>query len=211
MLHFDVNKTILLTDSIDSKTCDDCVREAVSELYWGVIESRPPPEGLTWSWVDVTPQARPPPVPSWAQPEAEVVAYAEYCRRALDNKKDRTSAMRTFRLVKDTPDVMQPCQEAKLMEVIMGMTGNSGNNRAVKPLGYRTVETVSALQFVPPPVVPEASEGTEKTKRQLRTEGWAQDALRKAKEAVDAVKGADSRIRMEAVDELNKLRQAARR
>jgi len=100
MLHFDVNKTVLLTDSIDSKTCDDCVREAVSELFWGHLEERP--EGLHWSWIEIAPQAFPPTRPADIDAKAELCTYAKYCNRALKDKKDRRSAMRSFRLLEET-------------------------------------------------------------------------------------------------------------
>ena len=50
LLHFDVNKTVILTDSIDMRTQDECIREGVSELFWGLLTDHEQ-VGLTWLWL----------------------------------------------------------------------------------------------------------------------------------------------------------------
>lgn len=49
LLHFDVNKTIVQSDSVQQKTVEDGVRDGISELFWGVAQKAP--DGtFSWDW-----------------------------------------------------------------------------------------------------------------------------------------------------------------
>mmetsp|Transcript_30427 Transcript_30427/g.70058 ORF Transcript_30427/g.70058 Transcript_30427/m.70058 type:complete len:447 (+) Transcript_30427:71-1411(+) len=86
LLHFDVNKTVILTDSIDAKTMDACIREAISDMYWGQVSA----DGQQWQWFGPgTVCARPPATEG-------ALSYHDFCKRIIPEKDARKPVVREF-------------------------------------------------------------------------------------------------------------------
>ena len=99
LLHFDVNKTVMLTDSMDAKSHEECIREAVADLFWGRYVKNG--DSMAWDWMgDDTIRSHPPSEKraqvSAAASGAEVISYADYCKKLVKDKKDRKAVLRGF-------------------------------------------------------------------------------------------------------------------
>jgi len=88
VLHFDVNKTLILTDSMDSKTMDICIREAISDLFWG--QSSDNDEKWEWLGPGTVMSKRPPTAPK------DSLTYHDYCKRIIPEKDQRKHVVRGF-------------------------------------------------------------------------------------------------------------------
>lgn len=82
MLNFDVNKTIIMKDSISNKTADDIVNEIISDASWG--------REIDGKWVLETSE------PSVHRPNAELISYVEYLEQNVDDKKQRNQLTGSF-------------------------------------------------------------------------------------------------------------------
>jgi len=94
LLHFDVNKTLILTDSIDAKTQEDGIRETIAELFWGWSRR----EAQEWTWLGDpnTIHLQPPEVETIAG--SELLTYYDFCRKVTKDKKELKAMARSFRL-----------------------------------------------------------------------------------------------------------------
>mmetsp|Transcript_78094 Transcript_78094/g.215947 ORF Transcript_78094/g.215947 Transcript_78094/m.215947 type:complete len:458 (-) Transcript_78094:119-1492(-) len=138
ILHFDVNKTVILSDSISMKGVEDSIREGIAELYWGHVRNR---NGkVVWEWTQTSPSLQPPPTIT-ADTEASCGAvgstcnYRQYCKETVKDSSERKKAIRTFNLVDEHP-VKQEMEELceKALER-MQLAADFQNNDAAKAAG----------------------------------------------------------------------------
>jgi len=95
LLHFDVNKTILLSDSLIMKSIEDGIREGISELFWGVVH--PNDTGAeVWEWTGTQPSVDP---PTSVNSTEKLRNYQQFCKAEVSDKDERKKAMRSFSLV----------------------------------------------------------------------------------------------------------------
>mmetsp|Transcript_47106 Transcript_47106/g.112129 ORF Transcript_47106/g.112129 Transcript_47106/m.112129 type:complete len:440 (+) Transcript_47106:51-1370(+) len=88
VLHFDVNKTVILTDSMDSKSMDVCVREAISDLFWGQGSA----DNQSWEWLGPGTVGSSKP----ANSPALCMTYHDFCKKTIKDKDTRKVAVRNF-------------------------------------------------------------------------------------------------------------------
>mmetsp|Transcript_9816 Transcript_9816/g.17764 ORF Transcript_9816/g.17764 Transcript_9816/m.17764 type:complete len:453 (+) Transcript_9816:65-1423(+) len=129
LLHFDVNKTVMLTDSMDAKSHEEGIREAVSDLFWGIL--RKTPDGWEWAWLgNDTIGSKPPRLPELSAQAGETMeyaTYADYCKKIVKDKKDRKSVLRNF--TKATPETKEAMERmVKLAAANMELPGDVRNN-----------------------------------------------------------------------------------
>lgn len=136
LLHVDVNKTIVLSDSAMGKSVEYTVREVIASNFWGWVsynEGPDVPEGQEWSWMYDGRGAQddpeqPPAKESGQKGEwpANIVkgkdvgrpySYMQFCRVAVKDKSYLREAIRSFDLVKDAA-----CK-AKMEELVAQMSG----------------------------------------------------------------------------------------
>jgi len=130
LLHFDVNKTVMLTDSMDQKSHEEGIREAVSDLFWGVLRKKADGD-YEWAWLgDETVGSKPPQLPDpVAKPgdqEAVFGTYADYCKKIVKDKKDRRTVLRNF--TKADPETKEAMESmVKLAAANMELPGDIRN------------------------------------------------------------------------------------
>lgn len=95
LMHFDVNKTILLSDSLIMKSVEDGIREGITELYWGIVR-KDDAGAVKWDWTSNQPSVEPP--ENYRKQEG-LQNYLQYCKAQVEDKEDRKKAVRTFSLV----------------------------------------------------------------------------------------------------------------
>lgn len=101
LLHFDVNKTVIQSDSVQMKGVDEGIREGIAELFWGVVNKRAGNE--TWEWIKAEPSCTP--------PMDDILAvgntpcnYTTWCKRCKGkDKRAVKEAVRSFSLVAGQP------------------------------------------------------------------------------------------------------------
>eukprot|EP00929_Paragymnodinium_shiwhaense_P063873 TRINITY_DN31960_c0_g4_i1.p1 TRINITY_DN31960_c0_g4~~TRINITY_DN31960_c0_g4_i1.p1 ORF type:complete len:3718 (+),score=1051.51 TRINITY_DN31960_c0_g4_i1:107-11260(+) len=113
LLHFDVNKTIIQSDSIQNKAIEEGVREGVADLFWGrtkTVNGR-----NVWVWSKNKPCCNPPVDLEEADGE-KLINYSMYCRNTVKDKADRKAAIKSFSLIED-----MDCKEEmqKVVQVVM--------------------------------------------------------------------------------------------
>eukprot|EP00434_Breviolum_minutum_P029015 symbB.v1.2.025664.t2/scaffold2506.1/size77480/1 len=94
LLHFDVNKTVIQSDSVQMKGVEEGIREGIADLFWGTE---------TWEWIKAEPSCTP--------PKDDILAvgttplnYTQWCKRAHGkDKKAMKEAVRSFSLVHGKP------------------------------------------------------------------------------------------------------------
>ncbi|CAK0846149.1 unnamed protein product, partial [Prorocentrum cordatum] len=96
LIHFDVNKTILQTDSIQLKDAEDGVREGIAELFWGSV--RTDGDKAMWEWTRSKPSCLPP-TDDIRTAGDSLVNYAQFCKSTIKDKAARKEAVKTFSLV----------------------------------------------------------------------------------------------------------------
>eukprot|EP00929_Paragymnodinium_shiwhaense_P063871 TRINITY_DN31960_c0_g3_i1.p1 TRINITY_DN31960_c0_g3~~TRINITY_DN31960_c0_g3_i1.p1 ORF type:complete len:3687 (+),score=983.36 TRINITY_DN31960_c0_g3_i1:94-11154(+) len=98
LIHLDVNKTVIQTDSIRMDTLDEGLREGIADLFWGRLQTKSEGGELRWEWTRSKPTCN---MPTDVQPDGdtEVVNYSEFCKRVVKDKTQRKTAMRSFSLV----------------------------------------------------------------------------------------------------------------
>jgi len=94
LLHFDVNKTVIQSDSIQSKTIEEGIREGISELFWGAVSTSGGEP--VWQWAKGKPGCVPP-----VDEAGELVSYAAFCKDAVKDKSKRKAALKSFSHVRD--------------------------------------------------------------------------------------------------------------
>lgn len=95
LLHFDVNKTILLSDSLIMKSIEDGIREGISELFWGVVHQNEAGAEV-WEWTGTQPSVDPPTSVSCTE---KLRNYQQFCKAEVSDKDARKKATRSFSLV----------------------------------------------------------------------------------------------------------------
>ncbi|CAK9105194.1 Hypothetical protein (Fragment) [Durusdinium trenchii] len=98
LLHFDVNKTVIQSDSVQMKGVEEGIREGIAELFWGVVDKN----AGTWEWIKAEPSCTP--------PKDDILAvgttpynYTQWCKRCMKDKKAMKEAVRSFSLVEGKP------------------------------------------------------------------------------------------------------------
>eukprot|EP00403_Amphidinium_massartii_P020425 CAMPEP_0178398178 /NCGR_PEP_ID=MMETSP0689_2-20121128/14639_1 /TAXON_ID=160604 /ORGANISM="Amphidinium massartii, Strain CS-259" /LENGTH=403 /DNA_ID=CAMNT_0020018933 /DNA_START=180 /DNA_END=1391 /DNA_ORIENTATION=+ len=131
LLHFDVNKTVIQSDSIQMKTIEDGVREGISELFWGRTTGEK--EQMLWEWTRHKPSCLP---PTSATETGSVLSYGQYCKEVVKDKNERKDVIKSFKLVKDqaTLEAMENLLQTTMKkmelspEVVAKLTDESGLN-----------------------------------------------------------------------------------
>jgi hypothetical protein len=96
LVHFDVNKTVIQSDSIQMKGIEDGIREGIAELFWGhtkEVGGKP-----LWEWTQTKPSCYPP-TDELEDHSRPLVNYFEYCRKLVKDKSDRKDIISAFKLV----------------------------------------------------------------------------------------------------------------
>jgi len=112
LIHFDVNKTIIQSDSIQMKSIEEGVREGISELFWG--HTRRDGDKLQWEWSRAKPSCGPP-TDDVVHAGMTLTTYQQYCKEAIKVKAEAKEAIRSFRLVEGQPVRAE-------MEKLLGLT-----------------------------------------------------------------------------------------
>eukprot|EP00405_Crypthecodinium_cohnii_P010473 CAMPEP_0206425756 /NCGR_PEP_ID=MMETSP0324_2-20121206/3975_1 /ASSEMBLY_ACC=CAM_ASM_000836 /TAXON_ID=2866 /ORGANISM="Crypthecodinium cohnii, Strain Seligo" /LENGTH=696 /DNA_ID=CAMNT_0053890587 /DNA_START=116 /DNA_END=2204 /DNA_ORIENTATION=+ len=110
LLHFDVNKTIIHSDTVSAKNTEDGVREAVSDIYWGYYEeggahSSGESQKGTWKWTKTPPHLHPPKVK--LAPGVQLCTYFKFCKRTAPDKESFKKAVRSFGYVSNPTDLVE--------------------------------------------------------------------------------------------------------
>ncbi|CAJ1366444.1 unnamed protein product, partial [Effrenium voratum] len=78
LLHFDVNKTVIQSDSVQMKGVEEGIREGIADLFWGNLQKSGGSE--SWEWIKAE--------PSCAPPKDDILAvgttplnYTQWCKR----------------------------------------------------------------------------------------------------------------------------------
>ncbi|CAE7468326.1 unnamed protein product, partial [Symbiodinium natans] len=100
LLHFDVNKTVIQSDSVQMKGVEEGIREGIADLFWGNVSKVGGSE--TWEWIKAEPTCTP--------PKDDILAvgttplnYTQWCKRTVKDKKEMKAAVRSFSLVAGQP------------------------------------------------------------------------------------------------------------
>ncbi|CAE7298364.1 DRP4C, partial [Symbiodinium sp. CCMP2456] len=100
LLHFDVNKTVIQSDSVQMKGVEEGIREGIADLFWGNVSKNGGSE--TWEWIKAEPTCTP--------PKDDILAvgttplnYTQWCKRTVKDKKEMKAAVRSFSLVAGQP------------------------------------------------------------------------------------------------------------
>lgn len=92
VLHFDINKTIVMMDSVTGKSLHDIANHVMALSCWGCVETSPGTEvGITWRCKVAAPSVR--------RPSPELVSYAEFLEQQYPgqvNKERRESCWHKF-------------------------------------------------------------------------------------------------------------------
>merc|ERR1719203_2508912 len=89
LLHFDVNKTILLSDSLIMKGIEDGIREGIAELFWGTIcRDDTGHDDDVWEWTGTQPSVDPP-TQVKGHHIGELQNYQGFCKAAVSDKDAR--------------------------------------------------------------------------------------------------------------------------
>merc|ERR1719433_1284020 len=115
LVHFDVNKTVIQSDSIQMKSIDQGIREGISELFWGLVITTG--DTLVWEWTKTKPSCMPPTDARFAG--IKLLNYMQYAREVIKDKAEFKEAMRSFSLVADQPvkDEMEKLRQLTLKKM----------------------------------------------------------------------------------------------
>ncbi|CAE8642960.1 unnamed protein product [Polarella glacialis] len=83
LLHFDVNKTVIQSDSVQMKSVEEGIREGIADLFWGIGENTG--NGLVWNWIKGEPSCTPP-VDDILSIGATPLTYTQFCKKAVKDK-----------------------------------------------------------------------------------------------------------------------------
>lgn len=100
LIHLDVNKTVIQSDSIQLKSIEDGVREGIAELFWGVTQKTG--DKVTWDWTGAKASCSPP-SEDIRNVGTTLQNYVQYCKEAVRDKKERKEAIKSWSLVENTP------------------------------------------------------------------------------------------------------------
>eukprot|EP00930_Biecheleria_cincta_P055421 TRINITY_DN41740_c0_g1_i1.p1 TRINITY_DN41740_c0_g1~~TRINITY_DN41740_c0_g1_i1.p1 ORF type:complete len:1506 (-),score=256.24 TRINITY_DN41740_c0_g1_i1:248-4735(-) len=100
LLHFDVNKTVMLTDTVSLKSAEEGIRESISELFWGLCKDKG--GNPVWTWTKTKPSCYPPEgFGDCVFDDSQLINYVEFCKKAMKDKSSRKAATKTWGLVTD--------------------------------------------------------------------------------------------------------------
>eukprot|EP00439_Symbiodinium_sp_Y106_P015535 s822_g2.t1 len=88
LLHLDINKTVIQSDSIQMKS----IEEAASATENGQLQ---------WSWCKNRPTCTPPEATDREDDDNELHTYASFCKKVGGEKEQQKISIRSFRLVQD--------------------------------------------------------------------------------------------------------------
>lgn len=138
LLLVDVNKCIVLSDTVMNKSVEYTLREVVAELFWGFVE-KGPDETQPWIWQydgkgvqDDVPRC---PDGTWPKKMVNDVnvgkpfSYLQFCRLYCKDKGAQRAAIRSFELCKDVD-----CRQR--MDSLVG----DATNKMRVPANQRTPE-----------------------------------------------------------------------
>lgn len=150
ILHFDVNKTVIQTDSIRRGTIDEGLREGIAELFWGSIAVRESGE-ISWEWTRTKPSCNVPTELPHGDVD-QVVTYAEFCKMTIKDRESRKIDARSFQLAGAAREEMERLLQLTLkrMEMPPNLVGSPeaeacglrGASLAIFPSLFRLVATL---------------------------------------------------------------------
>lgn len=112
LLHFDVNKTVIHSDSIQQKNIEEGIREGIAELFWGTVREDAE-KGPVWEWCSVY-SCQPPPHKTGSE---RMVNYAQFCKDTIEDKAARKHAVRSFRFAGAAQEDMERLHRTTLKKM----------------------------------------------------------------------------------------------
>lgn len=152
LMHFDVNKTIIHSDSISTKNSEDGVREAVSDIFWGHVfmmdlsgSDSTATSGecvktqAVWQWSKKPPSLTPPSA-AFVPAKATLMTYFKFCKKHTPDKDTFKRCVRSFELA--DPEAKGQMEEyvAKAMSKLQlpsSMTSDSLLSSALNEVGLK--------------------------------------------------------------------------
>lgn len=99
LIHLDINKTIIQSDSIQMKSIEEGIREGIAELFWGTLRKDENGKVVGWDWCKNRPSCSPPEITDC--PPDDLYTYLSFCKKMHSEKDQQKLSIRTFRLVED--------------------------------------------------------------------------------------------------------------
>lgn len=123
LLHVDINKTVLVCDSVMNKSVEYTIRECVSSIFWGTMSRADSEQDRGAQWTGTPSREKgssgrftssnkilatgDSDMPRWMwdgkqsrlRAEGDYVSYLQFCRKALSDKDAQRSSVRSFALV----------------------------------------------------------------------------------------------------------------
>ncbi|CAJ1358381.1 unnamed protein product [Effrenium voratum] len=97
LIHLDINKTVIQSDSIQMKSIEEGIREGIAELFWGTLRQDARGKTVGWDWCGNRPSCSPPETTD--QEASELHTYASFCKKMHEEKEQQKVSIRSFRLV----------------------------------------------------------------------------------------------------------------
>lgn len=102
LIHLDVNKTVIPSDSMQLTGIEDGIRESVADLFWGTLTSTD--QRLEWEWMRCKPSStRPYRLQDSSGSDKVLATYGEFCKKVVKKKDEMKAALRSFHLVSGQP------------------------------------------------------------------------------------------------------------
>jgi len=99
LIHLDINKTIIQSDSIQMKSIEEGIREGIAELFWGTLKKDENGKVVGWDWCKNRPSCSPPEITE-CHPD-DLYTYLSFCKKVETQKDQQKLSIRSFRLVED--------------------------------------------------------------------------------------------------------------
>ncbi|CAK9108730.1 Hypothetical protein (Fragment) [Durusdinium trenchii] len=99
LIHLDINKTVIQSDSIQMKSIEEGIREGIAELFWGTLRQDESGKVVGWDWCKNRPSCSPPEITDC--PPSELYTYVSFCKKMHTEKDQQKISIRSFRLVED--------------------------------------------------------------------------------------------------------------
>lgn len=151
ILHFDINKTLIIADSIMNKSVEYTIREVVANQFWGWKVPNTSARDSTlavqhesskdlahmWKWNKMEPSLVAPANCDDANENGDQVTYLNFCREVCMDKSAARLSIRSFELVSD------PCCKQMMVD-----TAERAVKAMVIPKGLRTDELTEQTGLV---------------------------------------------------------------
>jgi len=134
LLHFDVNKTVIQSDSVQMKSVEEGIREGIADLFWGIGENTG--NGLVWNWIKGEPSCTPP-VDDILSIGATPLTYTQFCKKAVKDKAQMEEALRSFSLVKGKPVETEMLKMLQLTMKRMQLAPEVRNSKEAEMAGLK--------------------------------------------------------------------------